>query len=181
MSNNGFRKRVGVYGGSFNPAHSGHLSVAEQALELLRLDEVWLVVSPQNPLKDSLDNFEMRFSSALSIANPPKIIATDIEKRLMVGQEKFYSFHFLQKLKSEFPEVNFILIIGADNLVIFHKWYNWQAICEQFKIAVFPRAGYNKEAIRSEAYEKYPDSFILVKAKEVNISSTELRELSSES
>ena len=143
------RARIGLLGGSFNPAHEGHLHVARAALRALRLDTVWLMVSPGNPLKPArgMLPFAQRLASARAMAAPPRIIASDIEARL--GSR--ITFRTLDLLRKRFPRVEFVLIIGADNLVQLPRWNRWRRLAAGTRLAVLPRPGYTRAALRGRA------------------------------
>ena len=145
----GRRARIGLLGGSFNPAHAGHLHVARVSLRALRLDAVWLMVSPGNPLKPAAGMlpFAERLASARAIAAPPRIIASDVEVRL--GSR--ITFHTLDLLRKSFPRVEFVLIIGADNLVQLPRWNRWRRLAAGTRIAVLPRPGYTRQALAGRA------------------------------
>ena len=118
----GMRMRVGVFGGSFNPAHEGHAHVARTALGRLRLDRVIWLVSPQNPLKASHGTaLTERMASARRFARGPDMIVSDAETRF--GSS--YTIDTLRKLKGRYPGVRFVWIMGADNLAGFHRWRGW--------------------------------------------------------
>lgn len=143
------RRRVGLLGGSFNPAHEGHRHVAEAALRALRLDQVWLMVSPGNPLKPAagMARFEERLASARRIARPPRIIASDIEARL----HSRITWRTLALLKARFPRADFTLIIGADNLIQLPRWQRWRALAAGTRLAVLPRPGFTRAALAGQA------------------------------
>jgi nicotinate-nucleotide adenylyltransferase len=109
--------KVGLFGGSFDPAHAGHAHVAETALKRLKLDKVWWLVSPQNPLKPKSSAFDKRLKSAQTQAHGRKMEVTDIEQRLGCA----FTYQTLRALKRLYPGVQFFLIMGADNLVNFRK------------------------------------------------------------
>ena len=117
--------RIGLYGGSFNPAHAGHRHVAEVALRRLRLDEVWLMVSPGNPLKPvkGMAPFPDRIASARGIGSP-KVKATGIEASLGTR----WTFDTLRALRLRFPRVRFVWVMGADNLAQLPRWQHWMGI-----------------------------------------------------
>ena len=135
-------KRVGIYGGSFNPAHSGHLHVAIEAINRLKLDLVILMVSPGNPLKDGMTDmaaFDARMEAARQIADEhPKITVSDIETRLGTR----FTAETIRHLKQLMPTTKFTWIMGADSMASFHHWYRWQDIVRSVPIAVFDRPGY---------------------------------------
>jgi len=150
------QRQIGLLGGSFNPAHEGHLYISETALRSLGLDEVWWLVSPQNPLKSTngMASFEERFQSAQKFARNPKVIVSDFEQRL--GQS--YTARTLKQLTESRKDCAFVWLMGADNLIQFPNWYCWQDIFDTLPIAVFDRPGYTMKALNSYAaktHEKY--------------------------
>lgn len=128
---------IGLFGGSFDPAHAGHAHVAETALKRLRLDRVWWLVSPQNPLKPKSSAYAQRIASAKAQARGAKMEVTDIEARLGCA----YTFQTLRALKRLYPGVTFILVMGADNLANFRKWRNWREVAASVHVAVVSRPG----------------------------------------
>jgi len=135
--------KVGLFFGSFNPIHTGHLIIANYMANYTDLDEVWLVVSPHNPLKkkDSLLNRYDRFEMVnLALENVTKIRASDIEFRLA---QPSYTIDTLIHLEEKYPDKKFILIMGSDNLTTLKKWKNYDVILRDFGIYVYPRPGYD--------------------------------------
>jgi nicotinate-nucleotide adenylyltransferase len=131
--------RVGLYGGSFNPAHEGHAHVAETALARLGLDRVIWLVSPQNPLKRRAPaDLAARMAAARAMAHGPSMIVSDLETRLGAT----YTIDVIRILKARFPGVRFVWIMGADNLAGFHRWRGWTEIMRQVPMAVVARPGY---------------------------------------
>lgn len=130
-------RSVGLLGGSFNPAHDGHLHISLQALKLLGVDAVWWMVSPQNPLKSTTDMapLAVRMKSAEEAATHPDILVTDIESQM--GTQ--YTFDTLRKLQEHFPRTRFVWLMGTDNLLQFHQWREWERIFGLMPIAVFDR------------------------------------------
>lgn len=143
------RARIGLLGGSFNPAHAGHRHVAQVALRALRLDAVWLMVSPGNPLKPArgMAPFAQRLASARAIAAPPRIIASDVEAS--IGTR--ITWQTLERLRIRFPRVEFVLIIGADNLVQLPLWNRWRRLAAGTRLAVLPRPGSTRQALSGRA------------------------------
>ncbi len=141
--------KVGLLGGSFNPAHEGHLHVSKMCLKALGLDRVWWLVSPGNPLKPQkgMAPFAERFASAEAMAQDPRIVVSDIETRLGTR----YTADTLAALTTRFPDVRFVWLMGADNMLQFPKWRNWREIAETVPIAVYPRPGYTLKARLSPA------------------------------
>ena len=129
--------KVGLYGGSFNPAHEGHAHVAETALRRLGLDRVIWLVSPQNPLKSGheTDVLERRLRGARRLAGGPGMIVADAESR--IGSQ--YTIDTLRLLKARFPGVRFVWIMGADSLAQFHRWRGWTQIMREVPVAVVSR------------------------------------------
>ena len=141
--------RIGILGGSFNPAHEGHRHISLLALKLLQLDEVWWMVSPQNPLKstDDMAPFADRLRGAQKMARHPNIRVTDIETRLGTT----YTAGSLDALKRSFPKTRFVWLMGADNLKQISRWHRWTRIFNQVPIAVFDRAPYSFGALAGKA------------------------------
>ena len=143
-------RTIGLLGGSFNPAHAGHLHITLHALRKLGFDEVWWLVSPQNPLKSlsSLAAYEQRLQSAKKVAaHHPRIRVLDIEARFGTR----YSFETIDLLKSRFPGTHFVWMFGADNLESFHRWKHWKSLLSGIPIVVFDRAPYSHTSLRSKA------------------------------
>jgi nicotinate-nucleotide adenylyltransferase len=131
--------RIGLLGGSFNPAHEGHLYVSEVALRRLGLDYVWWLVTPQNPLKGraGLMPLEDRVRQSRKIARHPRIVVMDIERALGTH----YSIDTLSALQRRFPELRFVWLMGSDNLKIFKRWRRWADFAARVPIAVVQRPG----------------------------------------
>jgi nicotinate-nucleotide adenylyltransferase len=142
-------RRIGLLGGSFNPAHEAHRRISLFALDALGLDEVWWLVSPGNPLKEArgMAPLATRFASAERMARHARIRPTAIECRLGTR----YTADTLAKLIRRFPGDRFIWLMGADNLAQFHLWQEWRAIARTLPIAVVARPGYDARARRSRA------------------------------
>ncbi len=129
--------RVGLYGGSFNPAHEGHAHVAETARRRLGLDRVIWLVSPQNPLKERHETAGLaeRMAGARALAKGPGMIVADVESRLGSA----YTIDTVRALKRRFPGVHFVWIMGADSLAAFHCWRGWTQIMREIPLAVVSR------------------------------------------
>ncbi len=130
---------VGLFGGSFNPPHEGHVLVTELALRRIGLDQLWWMVTPGNPLKDTsaLPPLRERISWSEAINRDPRVKVTAFEARYQVR----YTAETLALIKRLKPHVRFVWIMGADNLASFHRWQNWQRIAMTFPIAVVDRPG----------------------------------------
>jgi nicotinate-nucleotide adenylyltransferase len=129
--------RVGLYGGSFNPAHEGHAHVAETAKRRLNLDRVIWLVSPQNPLKSRHETADLaeRMAGAAALAKGPGMIVSDVETKLGSA----YTIDTVRALKRRFPGVKFVWIMGADSLASFHRWRGWVQIMREVPVAVVSR------------------------------------------
>jgi nicotinate-nucleotide adenylyltransferase len=145
----GAGQRIGLFGGSFNPAHRGHYMVALYALKTLKLDWVWWMVSPQNPLKDSsiTDEYSKRLVYTRRIARHPKFVVTDIEQQMGTR----YTEQTLETLKQHAPSAQFVWIMGADSLASLHRWHHWLDIADMVPMAVLARPGYSMKALGSVA------------------------------
>lgn len=139
--------RIGLLGGSFNPPHEGHRLLSLVALRRLRLDAVWWLVTPGNPLKDNreLPPLAARIAAARAVADDPRIAVTGFEAR--IGTR--YSVDTLRYLLRRCPGVRFVWLIGADNARGFHRWRRWQEIAERVPIAVIDRPGATLTAARA--------------------------------
>lgn len=141
--------KVGLFGGSFNPAHEAHRDVSLLALKRLGLDRVWWLVSPGNPLKDNsrLPSLEARVAHARRVADHPRIDVTGIEASLGTR----YTFATVAALRRRAPQVRFVWLMGADNLTGFHRWQNWRDLSGLLPIAVVDRMGDSLRATGSRA------------------------------
>ncbi|MFT3674072.1 nicotinate-nucleotide adenylyltransferase [Aestuariivirga sp.] len=146
-------QRIGLFGGSFNPAHRGHYMVALYALHRLQLDWVWWLVSPQNPLKDpkETDDYGKRLAYTRRIARHPRFIVTDLEEQIHTR----YTAQTLEALKGAFKRGHFVWIMGADSLANLHRWHHWTDIMESVPVAVLARPGYSIRALQSPAATRY--------------------------
>jgi len=145
----GRRRRIGLLGGSFNPAHAGHIHVARQSMRALALDQVWLMVSPGNPLKPKagMAPLAVRLNGARRLADGRRVIATDIER--VLGTR--FTADTLAKLRRRFPRVAFVFLIGADNLLQLPRWKSWRRIAASTPLAVLPRPGWTRQALHGAA------------------------------
>lgn len=147
--------RVGLLGGSFNPAHDGHRSISLEALRRLRLDAVWWLVSPQNPLKprSGMAPLGERLSEARRTARHPRILVTGIEAEL--GSVR--TAETLDRLHALFPRTRFVWLMGADNLAQIPRWQQWERIFEGTPVAVFNRPAYSLRALGGKAARRFRD------------------------
>jgi nicotinate-nucleotide adenylyltransferase len=142
-------KRIGLLGGSFNPAHEGHLQLSLAAIDALGLDELWWLVSPGNPLKDEIGMapYEARLESAREAAQGTDIQVSDFERQ--AGTR--YTIDTVRTLVERHPDRRFIWLMGADSLPQFHRWKDWRDISQLVPIAVLPRPGYDEAAHAARA------------------------------
>ena len=166
------KKTIGIFGGSFNPIHTGHIALARQLRQAGGLDEVWLMVSPQNPLKQgSSDLFDdrLRYAMArLALHGEEGIVASDYELHL---PRPSYTWNTLQHLKEDFPSFTFVLLIGEDNWQRFPQWYKAEDILREYQVMVYPREGEQRLYSR-----EMPAGVTLVEAELLPVSSTEIRQ-----
>lgn len=161
---------IGLFFGSFNPIHKGHTGLAKYILEHTELEEIWLVISPNNPLKapGSLLDEHIRLELAeMALADEPHIRACDREFSL---PKPNYTAHTLRALSEEYPQNKFTLIIGSDNMAIFDRWREWEYIMENYSILVYPRVGNDMV----ELHARFPKMKI-IEAPLFQISATEIR------
>ncbi|MDP3354224.1 MAG: nicotinate (nicotinamide) nucleotide adenylyltransferase [Flavobacteriaceae bacterium] len=163
---------IGLYFGTFNPIHIGHLIIANHMVEHSDLDEVWFVVSPHNPFKEKkslLDNHHRLTLVKLAIEDYPKLKVTDIEFKL---SQPSYTINTLVHIAEKFPNHQFSLIMGEDNLSGFHKWKNYEQILQNYFIYIYPRIKLTDE--NSELIINHPH-IKLIDAPIIQISATSIR------
>ena len=167
-------KKIGLFFGTFNPIHVGHLIIANHMEEYSDLDEVWLVVTPHNPHKEkrSLLNDMHRYQMVeIALENYPKLKASKIEFGL---KQPNYTVITLAHLREKYPKFHFSLIMGEDNLENFHKWKNYETILENHDIYIYPRVFKNK-INKLKIEEQYLKKICKLEAPIVEISSTFIR------
>ena len=167
-----YSKKIGLYFGSFNPIHIGHLILANYLVEHSELDEVWFVVTPQNPFKDKkslLDNAARLEMVSLSLGEYDRLKPCDIEFHL---SQPNYTIDTLIHLEEKYPQYSFSLIMGEDNLKSFPKWKNYEVILDRYSIYVYPRLS---EGNVPEALQAHPH-VVYVKTPIIELSATAIRE-----
>ena len=182
-------KNIGLLGGSFDPPHKGHLYISLEAKKILKLDDIWWLVTPQNPLKvNKPASYSDRIKNCKLIIKNKPIKIKEVEKKI---NSKF-SYQTIKYLNNHYRNINFFWLMGADNLISFHKWQNADKIFNEIPIVVFRRYGYNNKALKSytsnfykhfklsnknlliENFKQLP-AWTIIKNKEIRISSTEIR------
>jgi len=166
--------RIGIYGGSFNPVHFGHVGLAKWVVEHTDLDELWLLVSPNNPLKPAgilAPEAERLAAVREAIQDIPGLKASDFEFGL---PRPSYTANTLRALQKAYPEHEFTLLIGEDNLAIFDHWREYEYILENFRLFVYPRHG--SETSRPACIQKARNITFLADAPYFDVSSTQIRE-----
>ena len=182
-------KKIGLLGGSFDPPHKGHLFISIESKKILKLDEIWWLITPQNPLKISKPaTYFERVNNCKKITMNFPINVKEIEKDI----NSDYSYKTISYILNHYKNIKFFWLMGADNLINFHKWEKWQKILNDMSIVIFKRHGYNNEALKSITAQKYKtsrlnyskfklddfnivQSWLFVENKEIKISSTEIR------
>lgn len=162
--------RTGIFGGSFNPVHNGHVHLAEKLLRAAHLDEVWLMVTPQNPWKvrvDMLDDDKRLRLVRAAVEGIDGLVASDYEFHL---PKPSYTWDTLQSLSRDFPDREFVLLIGGDNWAKFNGWYAHEKILAHYQVAVYPRTGYPVDP------STVPQGVTVLRTRLINVSSTEIRE-----
>jgi nicotinate-nucleotide adenylyltransferase len=149
-------QRIGLFGGSFNPAHRGHAAVALYALKALELDWVWWLVSPQNPLKDPsiTGDYEQRLAQTREVASHPRFVVTDIERQL--GSRN--TAETLAGLAPVLRRAHFVWIMGADSFATLHRWQHWLMIPETLPLAILARPGYSLRALNGPAATRFDNA-----------------------
>jgi nicotinate-nucleotide adenylyltransferase len=150
--------RIGLLGGSFNPAHDAHREISLTALKRLGLDQVWWLVTPGNPLKDAsqLPGLAERVAAAKKIARHPRIKVTGFDG----GRGSGYTIDLLKALKQRLPNVHFVWLMGADNLTQFHRWRAWPEIFDAMPIAVLDRPGFRLRARAALAAQRFAPYYV---------------------
>ena len=163
-------KKIGIYSGSFNPIHHGHVMLANYLVEFSDLDELWFVVSPQNPLKkkvELLDDAERLKMVQLAVGDDPRFHVSDIEMHLSTPS---YTINTLTARSEQDPDCQFVFICGMDSLQNLHHWREYQKILDNYELLVFPREGYDGGDLVN-----YP-SVTVLKTPILEISSTFIRQ-----
>ena len=162
--------KVGLFFGSFNPVHIGHLAIANYLVEFGNIDQLWFVVSPQNPHKKKenlLHDYDRLEMMHIAVKGEQRFRVCDVEFRL---PKPSYTIDTLTHLSEKYPDHSFYIIMGSDNLVNFHRWKNFDQILKNYGILVYPRPGFDPQQAQVD------DCFSLINAPLMEISSTFIRE-----
>lgn len=163
--------RTGIYGGSFNPIHRGHIELGQFICNQGYVDELWFLVSPQNPFKkaanDLLEDQRRLQLAQIAVKNEARLQVCDIEFRL---PRPSYMYKTMEALEDTYPDRCFTLIIGADNWLAFDRWAEYQSLLAKYDILVFPRTGYPVQET------EMPDRVQLLPSPIIDVSATEIRE-----
>ena len=182
-------KNIGLLGGSFDPPHKGHIYISVESKKILKLDDIWWLVTPKNPLKISKPaTYAERIYNCKNLTKNYPIQIKEIEKKIKSN----YSFQTINFIQKHYKNINFFWLMGADNLINFHEWQKWREIFRSIPIVIFRRHGYNTKALKSITSKTYnyfkisktnikKEYFAMLPAwtwidsKEIKISSTAIR------
>ena len=183
-------RHIGLLGGSFDPPHKGHLYISLEAKKILKLDEIWWLVTPQNPLKiNQPASYSERVKNCKILTKNKPIKIKKIEKKI----NSQFSYQTIKYLNNHYKYIKFFWLMGADNLINFHQWQNAHRIFNEIPIVVFRRYGYNQQALKSYVSNLYKNfriknknihidnfnqlpAWTIIQNKEIRISSTEIRQ-----
>jgi len=167
------KKKIGILGGTFDPPHLGHLHISKIALNKLKLDSVIWIITKQNPLKEKpYFSLKARIKMSKSMIQKEKNIFADYLDDVIKSTNTFKLLKFLKKKTT----AKLFFLMGADNLVNFHKWKKWEKILDFAKIVVFPRSNFSKKTSNNKVLKEIKKkNLIYIKSKKINISSTSMR------
>ena len=168
------KKFIGLLGGSFDPAHKGHLGISNIAIKKLKLKKVYWVVTKKNPFKKkTFYSLEERIKYAKKISRAHKKIQTIYLENFVKSSRAIDMIYYFIKKKNV---KNIYFLIGSDNLIKFHKWKSWRKIVKLAKLIVFSRRGYDRKGMKSIVVKNFKNKIIFIKNKYITISSTQLRD-----
>ncbi len=167
------KKKIGLLGGSFDPAHKGHLSISKIAIKKLKLKKIYWVITKKNPFKNkTFYSLDERIRYAKKISKAQKKIKTIHLDNIVKSSRIIDIINYLSK-KKKIKKIYFI--IGSDNLIQFHKWKSWKKIVKLVKLIVFSRKGYDKKGMKSAVVKNFKNRIIFIKNKPIPVSSTQLK------
>ena len=170
------KKKIGILGGTFDPAHKGHLKISQEAIKKYKLNNVIWTITNKNPFKKkSKINLPNRIKLAKKIIGLNKLIKIKfLEKKIKSNK----TIHLINYLKKNNKKLDIYFIIGADNLINFHKWHQWKSISKKCNILVFDRQGYKAKSLKSTTYKQLSKKGLsFIRFNKVNISSSQLRKI----
>ena len=169
-------KKIGILGGTFDPAHIGHIKISREAKKKFRLDYIIWAVTEKNPFKNkSVSNLRSRIKQAKKIIKKEKFIQIKFYENIIKSNRTINLINYFKKINKK---LDIYFIIGADNLINFHKWHKWKAISQKCNILVFDRQGYRAKSLKSITFKQLNQkSLKFIKFKKVNISSSQLRKI----
>ena len=167
------KKYIGLLGGSFDPAHKGHLGISKIAIKKLNLKKIYWVITKKNPFKnETFYSLEQRIKYAKKISRTQKKIQTVYLDNIIKSSRVIDVVNYFIKKKNI---KNIYFIIGSDNLIRFHKWKSWKKIVKLVKLIVFSRRGYDRKGMKSIVVKNFKNKIIFIKNKHITISSTQLK------
>tara|TARA_A100000164_G_C21507907_1_gene585610 strand:- start:65 stop:607 length:543 start_codon:yes stop_codon:yes gene_type:complete len=167
--------KIGILGGSFDPAHKGHLAISKEALKRFNLKSIIWSITNQNPFKEkSKNNLKNRIIICKKVIGKNKSIKVKYFEDMINSNKTFDLINYLNINK----KYELFFLMGADNLINFHKWYKWKDIIKKAKLIVFDRHGYKKKSLNSKTYKCFDDKQLsFIKFKKVNISSSQIKKI----
>ena len=167
------KKYIGILGGSFDPAHKGHLSISKIAIKKLKLKKIYWVITKKNPFKkETFYTLDERIKCAKKISRTQKKIQTIHLENIVKSPRSIDMINYFMSKKNI---KNIYFIIGSDNLIRFHKWKSWKKIVKLVKLIVFSRKGYDRKGMKSIVVKNFKNNIIFIKNKHITISSTQLK------
>ena len=169
-------KKIGILGGTFDPAHIGHIKISKEAKKKFKLDYIIWAITKKNPLKNkNASNLSSRINYAKKIIKKEKFIKIKFYENKIKSNRTIKLINYFKKINKK---LDIYFIIGADNLINFHKWHKWKAISQKCNILVFDRQGYRAKSLKSITFKQLNQkSLKFIKFKKVNISSSQLRKI----
>ena len=167
------KKYIGLLGGSFDPAHRGHLGISKIAVKKFKLKKIYWVITKKNPFKNKTFyslNERIKYAKKI-IKNQEKIKIIHLDDKIKSSRVIDVINYFIKKKKIK----NILFIIGSDNLILFHKWKSWKKVLKLVKLIVFSRKGYDKKGMKSIVAKNFKNKIIFIKNKPISISSTQLK------
>ena len=173
--NNSNKKKIGILGGTFDPAHKGHLAISKKAIKKFNLYSVIWAITKKNPFKNKgTSDLKKRIFLCKKIIKNNKLIKVKYYEDLIKSNKTVDLINHLSRNK----KIELYFLMGADNLIHFHKWYKWKEVSQKCNIIVFDRHGYKKKSLNSKTFKKLnKKQFTFIKFNKVNISSSQLRKI----